>query len=125
MQDMEFTVETRQALHAANSHGKALALRSISASQWTWLARSSLKLKKHLKESAPEDMERLFYPVIDPKLARTELASRKLAEGINAVPGAAVGKGGIHRARSRGMGRARRKGDSGAAARPAPRTWAA
>ena len=30
--------------------------------------------------------------MLDPKLARNELASRKFAEGINAVPGAAVGK---------------------------------
>ena len=49
-------------------------------------------MKRHLNELTPEDIERLFYPVIDPKIARTELASRKLAEGINAVPGAAVGK---------------------------------
>jgi pyruvate,orthophosphate dikinase len=37
-------------------------------------------------------VERLFYPVIDPRLNRTELASRKVVQGINAVPGAAVGK---------------------------------
>ena len=51
-----------------------------------------IKVEEALERITPEDMERLFYPVIDPKLARTELASRKLAEGINAVPGAAVGK---------------------------------
>jgi pyruvate, orthophosphate dikinase len=40
----------------------------------------------------PEDIERLFYPVIDVKVDRKSLASKILATGINAVPGAAVGK---------------------------------
>src|SRR5262249_55749702 len=40
----------------------------------------------------PEDIERLFYPVIDSKVDRRSLASKVLAAGINAVPGAAVGK---------------------------------
>jgi pyruvate,orthophosphate dikinase len=39
-----------------------------------------------------EDIERLFYPVIDVKVDKKSLASRILAHGINAVPGAAVGK---------------------------------
>ncbi len=45
-----------------------------------------------LERITPEDIERLFYPVIDPSVARSELGKRKLAVGINAVPGAAVGK---------------------------------
>jgi len=40
----------------------------------------------------PEDIDRLFYPIVDPSTTRTELAKRQLASGINAVPGAAVGK---------------------------------
>ncbi len=39
-----------------------------------------------------EDIERLFYPVIAPSFERGELKKRKLADGINAVPGAAVGR---------------------------------
>ena len=39
-----------------------------------------------------EDIERLFYPVIDPKIAADDLASRRLGAGINAVPGAACGR---------------------------------
>src|SRR6266576_3540528 len=39
-----------------------------------------------------EDIERLFYPIIDSSVVPQELAKRKLAAGINAVPGAAVGK---------------------------------
>ena len=38
------------------------------------------------------DVERLFYPVIDPNASKSELEGRRLATGINAVPGAACGK---------------------------------
>src|SRR6202040_1128657 len=40
----------------------------------------------------PEDIDRLFYPIVDPSTPRPDLAKRKVATGINAVPGAAVGK---------------------------------
>jgi len=41
---------------------------------------------------AGADIERLFYPIISSDVSRDELASRRIAEGINAVPGAACGK---------------------------------
>src|SRR6202041_3187706 len=40
----------------------------------------------------PEDIERLFYPVIDPKVQPSELRHRLFVTGNNAVPGAGVGK---------------------------------
>jgi len=51
-----------------------------------------ITVEEALERIKAEDIERLFYPVLDPNLSRTELDRRKLAEGINAVPGAAVGK---------------------------------
>jgi len=39
-----------------------------------------------------EDIERLFYPIIDPGFSAEDLRMRKLATGINAVPGAACGE---------------------------------
>jgi pyruvate,orthophosphate dikinase len=45
-----------------------------------------------VRRITPEDIERLFYPVIDPSIAVDELRRRRLAEGINAVPGAASGR---------------------------------
>ena len=54
--------------------------------------KSSSPRKKRCCASRPEDIERLFYPVIDVKVDKKSLASRILAHGINAVPGAAVGK---------------------------------
>ncbi|MGH9758407.1 MAG: putative PEP-binding protein, partial [Candidatus Acidiferrales bacterium] len=51
-----------------------------------------IKKEEALERIKAEDIERLFYPVLDPALPRSEFAGRKLATGINAVPGAAVGK---------------------------------
>jgi pyruvate,orthophosphate dikinase len=40
----------------------------------------------------PEDIDRLFYPVIDSKVDKKTLSGKIVAHGIDAVPGAAVGK---------------------------------
>jgi pyruvate,orthophosphate dikinase len=91
IQDMEFTVERGTLYMLQTRTGK----RSPSAAfriAVDMVGEKLIKVEEALERIAPEDVERLFYPVIDPKLARSELASRKLTEGINAVPGAAVGK---------------------------------
>src|ERR1700723_2235586 len=51
-----------------------------------------IKVEEALERIKADDVERLFYPVIDPRMNRSELGSRKVVQGINAVPGAAVGK---------------------------------
>jgi len=91
MQDMEFTVERGKLYMLQTRTGK----RSPSAAFRMAVDMTNeklIKVEEALERIKSEDVERLFYPVLDPKLARSELASRKLAEGINAVPGAAVGK---------------------------------
>jgi pyruvate,orthophosphate dikinase len=91
MQDMEFTVENGKLYMLQTRTGK----RSPGAAFQMAVDMANEKLisrEEALERLKSEEIERLFYPVIDPKLARSELASRKLAEGINAVPGAAVGK---------------------------------
>src|SRR2546429_9093792 len=40
----------------------------------------------------PEDIERLFYPVIENKIDRNALGAKVLATVINAAPGAAAGR---------------------------------
>ncbi len=40
----------------------------------------------------PEDIERLFYPIIDPAIPKERLRDARIATGINAVPGAAAGQ---------------------------------
>ncbi len=91
MQDMEFTVERGKLYMLQTRTGK----RSPSAAfcmAVDMVNEKLIKVEEALERIKSEDIERLFYPILDPKLARTELAGRKLAEGINAVPGAAVGK---------------------------------
>jgi pyruvate, orthophosphate dikinase len=91
MQDMEFTVEGGKLYMLQTRTGK----RSPSAAFRMAVDMTNeklIKVEEALERIKSEDIERLFYPVLDPKLARSELANRKLAEGINAVPGAAVGK---------------------------------
>ncbi len=91
MQDMEFTVENGKLYMLQTRTGKRSPAAAFSIA--VDMANEKLiKVEEALERIKPEDIERLFYPVLDPKLARSELASRKLAEGINAVPGAAVGK---------------------------------
>jgi pyruvate, orthophosphate dikinase len=91
MQDMEFTVETGtlymlQTRNGKRSPGAAFQIAVDMANE------GLITVEEALERIKAEDVERLFYPVLDAKLARTELAKRKLASGINAVPGAAVGK---------------------------------
>src|ERR1700734_1688802 len=91
MQDMEFTVEKGKLYMLQTRTGK----RSPAAAFRMAVDMTNeklIKVEEALERIKSEDVERLFYPVLDPKLARADLASRKLADGINAVPGAAVGK---------------------------------
>jgi pyruvate,orthophosphate dikinase len=91
MQDLEFTIEDEKLYMLQCRTGK----RSPAAT--FQIAVDMVKEKLISKEQAlgriaAEDIERLFYPVIDPKMDKKELASKLIAEGINAVPGAASGK---------------------------------
>jgi pyruvate, orthophosphate dikinase len=91
MQDLEFTVENGKLYMLQTRTGK----RSPSAAFQIAVDMVNEKLitvEEALERIKPEDVERLFYPVIDPKMSRTELSSRLLVTGNNAVPGAAVGK---------------------------------
>jgi len=91
MQDMEFTVENGTLYMLQTRTGK----RSPTAAFRMAVDMKNeglIKLEEALERIKDEDVERLFYPVLDPALPRTEFQARKIAEGINAVPGAAVGK---------------------------------
>jgi pyruvate, orthophosphate dikinase len=91
MQDLEFTVENGKLYMLQTRTGK----RSPSAAfqiAVDMVNEKLIKAEEALERIKPEDVERLFYPVIDPKMSRTELSSRLLVTGNNAVPGAAVGK---------------------------------
>ena len=91
MQDLEFTVENGKLYMLQTRTGK----RSPSAAfqiAVDMVNEKLINIEEALERIKPEDVERLFYPVIDTKMSRTELSSRLLVTGNNAVPGAAVGK---------------------------------
>ncbi|MBZ5702081.1 MAG: pyruvate, phosphate dikinase [Acidobacteriia bacterium] len=91
MQDMEFTVEDGKLYMLQTRTGKRTPAAAFC------MAADMVREKLIGKEDAvqriqPADIERLFYPVIKANADTDGLAKKLLARGINAVPGAAVGK---------------------------------
>ncbi|HEY6944301.1 MAG TPA: pyruvate, phosphate dikinase [Candidatus Acidoferrum sp.] len=91
MQDMEFTVEEGKLYMLQTRTGKrtptAAFRMAVDMANEKLISRDEALLR-----IKPEDIERLFYPVIDSKIDRKLLSSKILATGINAVPGAAAGR---------------------------------
>ena len=91
MQDMEFTVEEGTLYMLQTRVGKRTAAATFQIA--VDMAKEGLITKEEaIERIKSEDIDRLFYPVLDPSVPREELAKRKIASGINAVPGAATGK---------------------------------
>ena len=91
MQDLEFTIEDETLFMLQCRSGKRSPAATFK------MAADMVKEGLITKEEAVSritsaDIERLFYPVIDPKVSRKDLEAAKIAEGINAVPGAAAGE---------------------------------
>jgi len=117
MQDLEFTVERGKLYMLQTRRGKRSPVAAfkiavdqatkglLRASECNRLVRKRYLPKKYArpvtkpiisKEEAiqrilPEDIERLFYPVVDPQMPPMQLQAQQLGEGIGAVPGAACG----------------------------------
>jgi pyruvate,orthophosphate dikinase len=91
MQDMEFTVEEGTLYMLQTRVGKRAPAATFKMA--VDMAKEGLITKEEaIGRIKPEDIQRLFYPVIDPSAPKAELAKRKLASGIAAGPGAAAGK---------------------------------
>ena len=91
MQDMEFTVEEGTLYMLQTRVGKRTPAATFEIA--VDMAKEGLISKEEaIERIKPEDIDRLFYPIVDPSTPRADLAKRKIAAGINAVPGAAVGK---------------------------------
>src|ERR1700688_4926450 len=91
MQDMEFTVEEGTLYMLQTRVGKRTPAATFQIA--VDMAKEGLITKEEaIERIKSEDIDRLFYPVLDPSVPREELAKRKIARGINAVPGAATGK---------------------------------
>jgi pyruvate, orthophosphate dikinase len=91
MQDMEFTVEDGKLYMLQTRTGKRTPAAAFKMA--VDMANEKL-ITKHdaLARIKPEDIERLFYPVIDSRFDKKALQSKILTHGIDAVPGAAVGR---------------------------------
>src|SRR5208283_2401013 len=91
MQDMEFTIEEGTLYMLQTRSGKRTPAAAFRIA--VDMANERLISKEDaIQRIKSEDIERLFYPVIDVKVDKKSLESRILGTGINAVPGAAVGK---------------------------------
>ncbi len=91
MQDMEFTVEDGTLYMLQTRVGKRTPTATFKMAV-DMVSEGLISKAEAIERIKSEDIERLFYPVIDSKIPRQSLTGRKLATGINAVPGAAVGK---------------------------------
>ncbi|GJM23881.1 MAG: pyruvate, phosphate dikinase [Phycisphaerae bacterium] len=118
MQDLEFTIERNklymlQCRNGKRSPGAAFRIAveqatkpTLSRHEVNRLVRKKYLPKRYAKLAAKPvitkdaaiaritgaDIERLFYPVIDPDISASELQSKEMGTGINAVPGAACGR---------------------------------
>jgi pyruvate,orthophosphate dikinase len=91
MQDLEFTIEEARLYMLQCRTGKRSSRAAFRIARD--MARDRLITREEaVSRLRPEDVEGLFYPVLDPQLPRRELEKRLLATGIGAVPGAATGE---------------------------------
>ena len=91
MQDLEFTIEEEKLYMLQCRTGKRSPAATFRIA--TDLVKEKLISKADaVSRISSEDIERLFYPVIDPSAGKQKLAEARVATGINAVPGAACGQ---------------------------------
>src|SRR5206468_6619596 len=91
MQDLEFTIEEGRLYMLQCRTGKRSPRAAFRIARD--LARAGVITRAEaVSRVTPGDIERLFYPVLDPKVSRSDREARLLATGIGAVPGAASGE---------------------------------
>jgi pyruvate,orthophosphate dikinase len=91
MQDLEFTIEDEKLYMLQCRTGKRSPAATFKIAE-DMVAEKLITKEQAVMRVTPEDIERLFYPIIDSKISKQELASKKIATGIDAVPGAASGE---------------------------------
>jgi pyruvate,orthophosphate dikinase len=88
MQDVEFTVEEGTLYMLQTRRGKRTPTATFRIAV-EMVNEGLISKEEAVSRITAEDIERLFYPDIDPA---ADIATTKLGEAINAVPGAAAGK---------------------------------
>ncbi len=91
MQDLEFTIESSRLYMLQCRTGKRSSHAAFRIAR-DLAAEGLITRREAVARVGTGDIERLFYPVIDPEVPRRDLETRRLASGIGAVPGAAVGE---------------------------------
>jgi pyruvate,orthophosphate dikinase len=91
MQDIEFTVEEGKLYILQTRNGKRTPAATFRIAV-DMVKEHLISKEEAIERIKGEDIERLFYPILDPDLPRADLAKGRLATGVNAVPGAAVGQ---------------------------------
>jgi len=91
MQDIEFTVEEGKLYILQTRTGKRTPAATFRIAV-DMVKEGLISKEQAIERIKGEDVERLFYPILDPSQLRADLAKSRLAIGVNAVPGAAVGQ---------------------------------
>ncbi|HUD71543.1 MAG TPA: pyruvate, phosphate dikinase [Dongiaceae bacterium] len=90
MQDIEFTIE-EGTLYILQCRSGKRSPRAAFRMAYDMAREGLIGKPEAVRRIAAEDVERLFYPILDPAIAPAALKERRVATGIGAVPGAAVG----------------------------------
>jgi len=91
MQDIEFTVEEGKLYILQTRTGKRTPAATFRIAV-DMVQEGLISKEEAIERIKGEDVERMFYPILDPDVPRAELAKNRLATGVNAVPGAAKGQ---------------------------------
>jgi pyruvate,orthophosphate dikinase len=91
MQDIEFTIEEGRLFILQCRAGKRSALAAFGIAADLALE-GIITREEAVSRIRAGDIERLFYPVLDPATSPKDLTARRLGAGIGAVPGAASGE---------------------------------
>jgi pyruvate,orthophosphate dikinase len=90
MQDIEFTIE-EGTLYILQCRSGKRSPRAAFRMAYDMAREGLIGKPEAVRRITAEDIERLFYPILDPTIAPATLKERRIATGIGAVPGAAVG----------------------------------
>jgi len=91
MQDLEFTIEEEKLYMLQCRTGKRLPSAAFKIAV-DMVNEGLITKAEAISRITPEQIEGVFYPIVDPSIGAAKLRELKLATGIDAVPGAATGK---------------------------------
>ncbi len=97
MQDMEFTVEEGKLYMLQTRNGKRTPTATFRIAV-DMVNEGLITREEALERITSEDIERLFYPVIDPSVVRSDLSKRKLCGRHQCRSRRRRGQGRLHRA---------------------------